>query len=327
MVTSIGSGVGRAILQSVHLSKYDYVLTGTSSVALQVHGTPVHLFPPTSDRSGFEQALIEAIRCDRPQLLLPGRDEDASVLAAIAPRLACYGTRVAGGSERLAVAALDKATSECLAPNIFVRTVCSASAALALAQERGWPLVLKPRTGFASRGVRLARDEGSLLVQMQQDEVAQEFLYAGSAFPNVRSGEHSVQLLLGPDSALLGAFYSVNELVDGKPTRIRTVPPSEEVVELLSKHLKQLGATGPWNFQGMRKAGGHLRFFEVNARMTGISGLRASLGFNEVDLLYDAFVLGRTPSGAPTYPEGVVVDARTWTRASTFGSADQQARV
>lgn len=321
MVTSLGSGVGRAIRQTIRASKHRYVLTGTSSVALKEQSEIVYLCPPTADSPGFERALFEAVEQQRPHMLLPGRDEDAVVLAAHAPLLAQLGAQVIGGTLEMTRAALDKGASQGLTPNLFVRTACSPGEALALARDIGWPLVVKPRIGFASRGVGLVSSEASLIDTMRRDDIAQESLYLADSLPNVRHGEHSVQVLLGKDSVLLGVFHSVNELVAGRPTRVQTLPSTGPVIRSLVAHLQALGGTGPWNFQGRRDVLGNLRFFEVNARMTGISGLRADLGFNEVDLLYEAFVLEEVTSNCRDYPLNLVLDSRPYTDAVKAGPA------
>lgn len=326
MVTSLGSGVGRAIQQTIRASKHRYVITGTSSAALKEQKETVYLCPPTADSSGFERALFEAVEQQRPHLLLPGRDEDSVALATHAPLLAQLGAQVVGGPEQMTRAALDKAASRGLTPNLFVRTAGSPSEALALARDVGWPLVIKPRIGFASRGVRLVSSEAALIDQMGRDDIAQESLYLGDTLPNIRHGEHSVQVLLGRDSALLGVFHSVNELVAGRPTQVQTLPSTGRVINSLVAHLQELGGTGPWNFQGRRDETGHLRFFEVNARMTGISGLRADLGFNEVDLLYEAFVLEEVTSDCRSYPLNLVLNSRPYTDFLTASPSDQRVR-
>ena len=70
-----------------------------------------------------------------------------------------------------------------------------------------------------------------------------------------------------------------------------------------------------WHFmdlQGRLDGYGRLCVFEVNARTTGITGMRASLGFNEVDMLYDSFILGRHGAVITVEP-GPVLDAAQWT--------------
>jgi hypothetical protein len=119
-----------------------------------------------------------------------------------------------------------------------------------------------------------------------------------------------------------------NTLEAGVPILVETVDPLDVAVSLnrASTSLAALGAVGVWNLQGRRTPDGGFRFFELNARPTGITGLRAHLGFNELDLLFDAFILGRRSATMPAPPAGIVVDARPWTCPPVAVAAQPRSR-
>src|SRR5690606_25191477 len=101
---------------------------------------------------------------------------------------------------------------------------------------------------------------------------------------NPQVSEISIQVVLGVNGELLGKMASFNKLNNGVPIEI--VPyEDEQVWEIVDKLLpvfKQKGFVGPLNIQGRLTKKG-LKLFEMNPRFTGITGLRALMGFNEVE--------------------------------------------
>ncbi len=56
--------------------------------------------------------------------------------------------------------------------------------------------------------------------------------------------------------------------------------------------LSRQGLLGPCDFAGRQLAGGSWRFFEVNARFLGFTGVRAAFGFNEIEAAWRHFIEG-----------------------------------
>ena len=80
------------------------------------------------------------------------------------------------------------------------------------------------------------------------------------------------------------------DLKDGNTYRAY-VEPNSSFNDFLSKIAEKLGGLGPLNFQ-FRPDGGVPKIFEINARFSGTTPLRAYAGFNEVDHIVRHFVLG-----------------------------------
>jgi carbamoyl-phosphate synthase large subunit len=324
LLTSAGSGVGRAVRAAAALSPHDYRITGTGIGPVDGTDLAAYRVPPTGRPADFQQAVLRLAAGLGGALVLPGRDDDAEVLAEIEPALRAVGAVYPIGPPAAVAAAIDKArTGQLLGPDVdFVATATGVVDALALAARVGWPLLLKPRCGSASRGVRQVDGERTLRTELTDSDVAQQYLPPNAAdarhwdglWPGGQDGEYSIQLALGPAGQLLGSFASRNTLFEGRPVVVETVPDAT-VADLVSRAagaLAAAGASGLWNLEGRRGADGRIRLYEVNSRPTGITGLRACLGFNEVDLLYGAFMLGR-PVAAPPITTIQVVDATAWT--------------
>jgi carbamoylphosphate synthase large subunit len=101
--------------------------------------------------------------------------------------------------------------------------------------------------------------------------------------------EVSVQLIFDHQGQSLGCFTSRNVLKCGVPMLIDPHPSSEaneaeEVAMRMAQTLLDLGHIGPCNFQCKLTDQGPI-FFEINPRFTGITAVRAAMGFNEVEAI------------------------------------------
>lgn len=101
---------------------------------------------------------------------------------------------------------------------------------------------------------------------------------------NPQVAEVSIQYVFDRSDNVIGRMASYNKLNNGIPIEI--LPIEDDAmwtdVEKLLPALVELGARGPVNLQG-RITNKGIKIFEINARFTGITGLRAALGFNEVE--------------------------------------------
>jgi hypothetical protein len=121
--------------------------------------------------------------------------------------------------------------------------------------------------------------------------------------------ELSALALLGRDGKALGVIAFCAHKVHGSARAIEVLdePLLEAVMregaELLGRH----GLIGPCNFNGRRLADGSWGFFEINARFTGATSVRAALGFNDVEAAWRHFVEGEETPDCLTFDKDQVV--------------------
>jgi carbamoyl-phosphate synthase large subunit len=174
----------------------------------------------------------------------------------------------------------------------------------ALVKENGFPMVVKPRYGFASLGFFIAMDLeelhgamarwGSLgIVQVFLDNEAEEF--TASTFSS-RRGQVDATIVLRRE-LLQGTSYRIEPIFD---------PSLSQTVRLWAE---RLGVLGPANFQFRLTPHGP-SCFEVNGRFSGTTGVRFLLGYNDVELAIRSFLLGEQIH-QPGINPGVVL--RYWT--------------
>lgn len=254
----------------------------------------------------FSARFREIVAHFEPDLVIPCRDDDVSFLAQERTRVPATTRRLLCGDAAVADAMLDKSESACFSKANrlpFVPTLSSNGdfdAARRFAAEHGFPLIGKPRRGYASHGVRIILDAPQLeRVCGQHDYVIQQYLgsvdpihrlvadWTSGGMPLFHTAEQrklSVQALIGPDGAVKGIFCSENTMRFGRSERVRVIDESGVMAAAGQWATAVAGAgwRGPLNIQCHRDSRGELTIFEYNGRFTGATAARRLLGFDEV---------------------------------------------
>ena len=332
LVTSVGSGVGHAILAALRRSEAPWYVVGANSEAFSAgvfDCDSAWLTPPVSDRAAFEARLIEIVEAERPALIVPGRDDDLPILAAMRERLAELGAFALVGSAEAVDICTDKYRTAKVfraAGLPFTETAASREEIEALLAACGFPLLAKLRRGFASRGVRVLFDRDGIeaVLACGAEMVVQEYL-APRSWNKARAEitpsdverdgmlrqdeEMSAEVFLGRDGKALGVIACSVDKLHGHvhASEVLDDPLLEAVVregaELLGRH----GLIGPCNINGRRLVDGSWGFFEVNARFTGATSVRAAFGFNEVEAAWRHFIEGEEKPDCLTFDKDQVV--------------------
>lgn len=321
-VTSVGSGIGQAVVDSLLDSVMPVTVVGFEArpLARGQFDCDVAFQCPLSSSEDFLPFMLD--RCSRlkVELLIPGSDYEVLALARHHRSFADRGIRVAVGSVEAVSLCRDKLRlaeylRRCGAA--FVETWRLAEA-LPRAASLPYPLVVKPRGGSGSVGVGIvfsAQDLCTLAARcVDDDTVLQPFLadrkWAGdprklarimddmrrSGQP-IQEGEISVQFFVGRDGRELGCFASVNALKSGIPM---VVEPTRDGAILHAARqalapLVSLGLHGPVNLQGRETPSGVV-FFEINPRFTGITHVRHLMGYREVEALVRHLAMEEEPA-------------------------------
>jgi carbamoylphosphate synthase large subunit len=322
LITSIGSGSGLAALQSCRTGGGDWFLVGLNSIP-DAPGMALadraFLTPPTAETAAYQARLMDIVRGERPALVVPGRDADLPVLLPMRDELAREGAFLLAGSEKAVTIAGDKyLTAGALRPLgfDFVETAATLAEARSLALRAGYPLLAKPREGNASRGLKLVMSDADLdaVFEAAEPMAVQEYLIPERwrlarkdvtrerllTDDDLRPGrirqeaEITVHVILGGSGQVLGSMVHVADYIDGLASRIDVLddPEALETGTRAVAALGGMGLIGPCNIQGRRVAGRGVAFYEVNARMTGLSGARTALGFREMEAIWRHFVEG-----------------------------------
>ncbi len=257
---------------------------------------------PSIYSEDYIEKLLDCCTEDNLDILIPGHDDELLLLADNIHKFNTIGIYIPVPDRAVIELCRDKVLMSRILSKIAPVFVKSYSKkALMDAAKRGevaYPLIAKPISGFASKGLLIITGVDELAL-VTDDHVIQELAMPGVADNNhsifvaalekgqiEQVSELSLQVVLGKTGQEIGRFASFNKLKNGIPIEIvpANVPEAWNAVDSFLPYLQRHGLRGPINIQGRMTSQG-VRFFEMNARFTGITGLRALMGFNEVETI------------------------------------------
>lgn len=321
-ITGAGGGVGSAVLRSLALATLETRIVCFDTAADtpgMYRGDRARLLPRVSDPA-YRDAVLEACAREGLDALIPGLDPELEPLAEMTVDLSALGCTLIGSSPQVNRMLFDKQRSSDFFERFglpFVKTV-TLDRVEELLDLHGFPLLVKPVSGSASRGVRVVFDPQELreLVADGCAYVAQPYLLprqwgkdrhrlrAEDVYANhslIQRDEHMVQVLCDRQGESFGVFLSRNALKDGAVVRMVPLEQDEFGARAaaldMAKRLTEIGQLGPCNFQGRVTEEGPF-FYEINPRFSGGTGMRAALGFNEVEACLRRLVLDEPPERA-----------------------------
>ncbi|RMH18073.1 MAG: ATP-grasp domain-containing protein [Acidobacteria bacterium] len=294
-VTGVGGGVGQSILKALTRSELEVEV-----FAADVRPCSAGLFRapaailPKPEEDGALEAWASWLDEHRIAALIPGSDHDLLPLAAVRRRWAERGLcQVLVSDPELVRTCRDKAaTVERLAAAGLPHPATLAGAGLEetvrWARSR-YPIILKPRDGYASRHVRRIDDEEALrfFFRRTPNPLCQEYLRSPAGIE-----ELTCSVFVAADGRAAGTFVARRQLSGGATCRAE-VRPQPEVDELLRAIGESLRPRGPLNVQLRLTDRGPIPF-ELNVRCSGTSAVRAYFGFNEPEMLLRHYLLGES---------------------------------
>lgn len=330
-VTSVGSLVGQNILDSLEGRRAGIELVGINSTAAAAGNfrcDRTYLAPPASRPDEYLARLTAVFLEERPDLVLPGRDDDLLALARLREARPQLRAALPLGPLHVAELLNDKwqchefARSRAL-PYVDSARADDAPAVERLLAARDYPLIAKPRIGNGSRGVRMVFDEsqraavarlpGYLLQAYLEPEaeLAQWRDLAKDGVPLFHAPtlrQIACQAVIGHEGRTRGLVCTVVDLVMGRLERAVWLddPGVADVSRRWAEALALEGWIGALNLQGRRDRDGSFRVYELNGRFTGGSAARMHLGFDEVGMLVEAFT-GHAPAPWPSVGRGGIV--------------------
>ncbi len=273
----------------------------------------VCLAPPTAtDPQALKTLLMQLVDEERPALVIPCRDDDVQWLAEWAGELRERGVPALVGSTAAAANIVDKwrsAQFSIVHDLPFARSAPAADpdAVEALLGDVGWPLMVKPRGGFASLGVRILRHRNQLQAVLGDPTLlVQEYLGSREAlagyldelerlgaplFNSFEEPKYSLQAFIDPAGDMVDHVVTRHVMKQGKSAQVEvwTDAQLDALALRVAGAFAAAGWRGPLNAQCQRCPGGRFVIYEYNGRFTGATSARALLGYDEVGLALERF--------------------------------------
>jgi carbamoyl-phosphate synthase large subunit len=316
LITSIGSLVGQNVLDALEGRRDELTIIGTNSVAAAANNfrcDSVYLVAPALQRVRFIDDLINLIETEKPDVIIPGRDDDIEILAAIKESTFPDRQSFLCGSSDFARIMDDKVKSSIFAEDhqlpfaVSVETgkFDSLETANQLIEVYGFPLIAKPKRGNGSRGIWVITNSEQLGKCCGLEDYAIQPLIGHEkkieldttyGLPFVwgvtEDSLYAVQVLINKRGEVMGSFGFVAEMVMGKCEKITSVEDDDlmQTAHRFSQKAIAGGWVGPLNIQFKKDQLCRYQAIEMNGRFSGGTSARRYLGFDEVRILLNEWL-------------------------------------
>lgn len=308
-VTGMGNPLGQNIYKALSMSSLPlklYLLDAYPfSAGLLWHGQPV-LCPFVKDENYVQELQTFLVREQihiiffgteaEPRAITPYlthlRQETPTTFVINDERcLKVTGDKLST-ARHLAAAGLDSPASA---------DAADASEVASLVDRVGFPLIVKPRTGSAARGITQVDDQKSLQPQLQAGYVVQECLLP-------RDQEYTVGVYRCQNGSI-AAVTTIWRQLDFGLTYKGIVLSNEAIESYAVRVTEAVGAVASCNVQLRLTSRGPVAF-EVNTRFSSTTPVRAHFGVNEAEMAIREYVLGEDLDRVEARSGGML---RCWT--------------
>jgi carbamoyl-phosphate synthase large subunit len=316
LVTGVSSeSVGGQVCKALQHKASDYFVVASSMKKSIVPEALIHEFLEVlaANAENYIQQIEQIVQEHQIEFVIPGSEPELVRLVEHREGFKRLGAVVLANSLEIIQNCLDKEKTFPLLTKLGFAVPKTYSLYDFKTREHlleQFPYIIKPKSGAGSASVFIAQDIEELeffvnyILKNKGEPMIQE--YVGTA-----EDEYTVGVLHSPTGDLIGRFGIRRFITSGISNKIsvlnRTVNQHlgsrlvvssgvsqgeitnfEPVLETAVRIAQGLGSIGPLNIQG-RWNGEQFIPFEINPRFSGTSGMRAMAGFNEPDLLIQAY--------------------------------------
>jgi carbamoyl-phosphate synthase large subunit len=305
---SVGSGIMHSLLRVTEETKnrWNIVATDADPFAWGLYLTENKELLPMAKHPDYFTVLNKVIKKHNIEAIIPGSEIEASVLSNHKEKF-----------DDITIVANDRDLMPLMMDKLFMHEKlkslginCIETFPLhnwaSVIKKFGYPVIVKPAVGTGgSRGVMIISNEKELtevLNQETKDLCIQP--YIGN-----ENEEYTVGVLTDKNGNLIDSIVMKRKLIglsllQSKNIADKTFSISsgysqgyiikdEKIQDFCEGLAITIGSKGPLNIQ-LRVHQGQIYVFEVHPRFSGTTPIRASAGFNEVDILLRNYLMGET---------------------------------
>ena len=294
LVTGAGSGVGQGIVKALRISDLPVTVVAADIAPMNaaMYRADEAVIIPRVEQVNALERIIELLLQHRIDVVMIGSEFDleffslnrteiesrASVSVIVAPP-----ATVAIANDKWLTAEFLRESGLPYAEAYLPK---DQKDAVHCAEKWGFPIVLKTRRGTSSRHVHIVRDSESLKKLFPGTPVPMLQRVIDIPSSELRS-EYTCSVFKAADGSMIGPFTARRTVRGGTSWHIE-VAPFEALYAPLLAIANTLDFVGSLNVQLMLTEEGAIPF-ELNARFSGTTAVRAHFGFNEPEMALRSF--------------------------------------
>lgn len=292
LVTGAGGQLGQSIIKSLRFSKLSVRIVGTDCDARAAGMYRVdcaYIVPRAyqANQSGYISAIQKIIKDEQVSIMFVGSDDEVSVLAYQKKAIEEAGTRLVISSPEAISIASDKWNTVQFLKNNGLEYPETAraddvEAVEQLVHDKGFPVIVKSRSGSGSKMVRKANDKIELIcfTAAMPNAIVQEML-----LPDDEEYTYGAYY----DNMIRGSMLLRRELMGGLTGKAE-VSDNSRIISYAEAIIKALKPFGPCNIQLRLTSRGPVAF-EINPRFSSTSIIQAKFGFNAAEMALRSIAL------------------------------------
>lgn len=302
MVTGVGAIIGYGVLRSIRSSHPHVQLIGADIYPDAVGQAWCDRFvtaPLTSDPS-YSNWLHDQISGHQVDLLVPAIEQDVDFLSDNRAALHELGCKMVVNAPRLVELARDKwaMDRELLAAGDPCRIESRNRGSFReLSAVLGAPFLLKPRRGYASKGIVRVSDETTFA--LHADDLGHHLFAQQMVGSDDREFTVSV---FGDGAGLITGMSCLQRRLAADGSTAKAISRNADELEGLRDVISRLAAhfapIGPTNLQ-FRQVDEGWKLLEINPRISSSTSMRTAFGYNESAMCIEFYLFGRMPTQPP----------------------------
>lgn len=293
LVTGVGAIIGYGVLRSLAQFKSDLELYSCdiySDAVGQVWSDYFTVSPYVSDPQYLEWVL-NLVKKHKIDLIIPAIEQDLFFFNENRKVLEEKKINVVLNDPHLIDLAKDKWISHQkfsqFDEQLAIPTLMS-SDFIKLRNNLGLPFIIKPRQGYASKGIIIIHNE----TQFSEVKNLMKTIYIAQKIVGTNEQEFTSSVFGDGKGGFFSSISFRRKLAADGSTAKAWVYQSAELEALLDRFCKYFKPRGPTNIQ-LRKDEDQWKILEVNPRLSSSTSLRTKFGHNEAKMCVDFFLNGK----------------------------------
>ena len=295
LVSGASGIVGYGILRSLKKSGKNLRLIGTTIYTDSVAQAFCDIFEqaPLTNDVGYIHWLLSIIKKHQIDFIIPGIEADMYKWVEYISEIEKRGTKGLLNDNTLISLCKDKW--------VFYEALCKINTPYAIessldsdfaviVNKFGLPFLLKPRKGYASKGIVTVYDR-EVYLKHQQDVGAN--LIAQPIAGN-ENEEFTTSAFCDGKGGYFACMTLKRQLSKEGFTEKAEVAELDDINDVLTKLCKYFKPVGPTNFQ-FRRQDGILKLLEINPRISSSTSIRTAFGYNECKMAIEYYLENKKP--------------------------------